>query len=60
MKYSENKREQSERENCPACVGRRLHTTEEFARHHPAAGHGYVKEHGWTLELLAAESSSSK
>lgn len=39
---------------CPCCkaqkkrvVGRR-HTPREWKRHHPLAGHGYLKERGWT------------
>jgi hypothetical protein len=32
-------RERTERANCPACIGKRCHTAEEY-KNHPMRGHG--------------------
>lgn len=44
-------REAAERAACPACIGERCHTPEEWLRH-PMAGHGFTFEQGWTHEWL--------
>lgn len=40
--------------NCPACVGRRVHSAAEW-KNHKFAGHGRTKEMGWTHPELATE-----
>jgi hypothetical protein len=37
---------------CEACVEKRLHTQEDWVKHHPDAGHGFNKEQGWSKEGL--------
>lgn len=34
--------------DCPACWARRLHAPEDWAHHHPYAGHGYQSGQGWS------------
>jgi hypothetical protein len=48
-----------ERRNCPACIGRRVHTEEEW-RNHPYRGHGMTRETGWSHPELAAEAQRAK
>ena len=33
---------------CPACVEKRQHKPEELSQFHPWAGHGFVRELGWS------------
>ena len=41
-------RNYSYKSNCGACVMKRIHTEVEKELYHPLAGHGYIKELGWT------------
>jgi len=34
--------------DCPACIGFRLHTENEWEQFHPLHGHGFTRETGWT------------
>lgn len=43
---------------CPACESQRVHTAEEW-KNHPFAGHGYVREQGWTHPDLEIEFNRS-
>jgi hypothetical protein len=53
---------------CPACMGERVHSAEEW-KNHPLARHGYAKEIGWThpeaerlheVETARAKAASEK
>jgi hypothetical protein len=35
---------------CQDCEARRLHSKENWAKYHPLAGHGYLREKGWTYD----------
>lgn len=35
---------------CPACVGKRQHTDNDWWEWHHLAGHGFTKEHGFSSE----------
>ena len=35
--------------DCPACSVKRLHSEEDW-KNHPLAGHGFVKEQGWSCD----------
>jgi hypothetical protein len=45
---------------CPACKLKRRHSDQEWEEFHPLAGHGYVKEQGWSHPDLKAEAESKK
>jgi hypothetical protein len=36
--------------DCPACIGKRVHTKEDWKEYHALKGHGYTKEQGWSFE----------
>lgn len=39
-------------ETCPACVGHRRHTAEDWKAYHPNKGHGYQHGQGWSRKGL--------
>ena len=41
--------------NCAACREKRCHTEKEWANH-PARGHGFTPEQGWTSEQAKEDS----
>ena len=38
---------------CAACTDKRQHTPEEWRQFHPWAGHGFVKQLGWSHPEVA-------
>jgi hypothetical protein len=44
--------------NCPACTAKRLHEPSDWALH-PYAGHGFVKEQGWTHPDLTSSAGAA-
>jgi len=37
---------------CPACINKRFHEAPGLDAYHPLAGHGFIKEQGWTHPSL--------
>lgn len=37
--------------DCPACVWKRIHSTEDW-ENHPLAGHGFTKEQGYSSPIV--------
>jgi hypothetical protein len=48
---TDKERERTERANCPACIGKRCHTEEEW-KNHPMRGHGF-EDGKWSKPELA-------